>query len=312
MLTISTDHAAPAATLDSIRDELFAGVPWVGLDRLFAVLRDIRSAMPAASWERWRNDEFDHHPLLDLLRQDPMLRRSRDKPRGYAGDAVLLDFIYRIRGPIDGSPLGREIWDHCSSTRPAALGVQARRRILARALDDLLLRPVGSRRVLAVACGHFREGHLSTAVRERALDEILALDSDEQSLGVVQRLFGTAGTRTEHKSVTRLLGKHKLGRFDLAYSAGLYDYLDDNVAQRLTQSLYASLEPGGRLLICNFVPQIYDAGFMEAAMGWQLIYRDEAQLRALADDLPGPPPASIHAWTDPFQAIAYLVVERGA
>src|SRR5215475_11877146 len=35
------------------------------------------------------------HPFAELVLQDPYSRRAREKPRGYAGDAVMLDYIYR-------------------------------------------------------------------------------------------------------------------------------------------------------------------------------------------------------------------------
>ena len=34
-----------------------------------------------------------------MLHADPMARRSFEKPRGYAGDAVLLDDLYGLRVP---------------------------------------------------------------------------------------------------------------------------------------------------------------------------------------------------------------------
>ena len=44
------------------------------------------------------------HPLNDLLHQDPFTCRAYEKPRGYAGDAELIDFIYcrQERLPPDG------------------------------------------------------------------------------------------------------------------------------------------------------------------------------------------------------------------
>jgi len=313
MITLPTPKcSSPIPWLDSVLRELQQGVPWFALDRLFSVLHDLRAEMAPNDWLAWTDTEFVEHPLFAVLMEDPMLRRSQEKPRGYPGDAVLLDYIYRIRGPVDGSPIGREVWDHCTSTRPAALAVQARRRIIACALDDLRRRPAGARRALAVACGHFREGHLSEAVRERALDEVVALDSDAESLAVVSRLFGAAKVRIEPRSAARLLGDRHLGTFDLVYSAGLYDYLEEPFARRLTEALFEKLTPGGRLLVCNFVPQIYDAGFMESAMGWRLIYRTESQLRALADALPPAELQGATTWTDPFEAVAYLLLERRA
>src|SRR3954468_18697149 len=35
------------------------------------------------------------HPMAKFVLEDPYSRRAHDKPRGYAGDAVMLDYIYR-------------------------------------------------------------------------------------------------------------------------------------------------------------------------------------------------------------------------
>ena len=39
------------------------------------------------------------HPLGELLHRDPFTRRGFDKPRGYAGDAVLIDYLYATAPP---------------------------------------------------------------------------------------------------------------------------------------------------------------------------------------------------------------------
>jgi len=45
------------------------------------------------------------HPIAKIILEDPYVRRAFDKPRGYAGDAVMLDFIYKP-GQVNASPLG--------------------------------------------------------------------------------------------------------------------------------------------------------------------------------------------------------------
>ena len=37
-----------------------------------------------------------NHPIRDLLHQDPFTYRAFAKPRGYAGDAVMMDYIYGL------------------------------------------------------------------------------------------------------------------------------------------------------------------------------------------------------------------------
>ena len=80
-----------------------------------------------------------------------------------------------------------------------------------------------------------------------------------------------------------------LSNLDLVYSTGLYDYLPDAVAQRLTQRLYGLLRPGGRLLIGNFEETPNTTWIMDYALDWPILYRDEQAMRRLALGLRGNP-----------------------
>jgi hypothetical protein len=83
-------------------------------------LRDVRNDRPA----EWRShiDTLRASRLLEVLYEDPFTQRAFDKPRGYAGDAVLLDFIYKtpcIESALeDTTEIGRRIY-HFTSTSPA-------------------------------------------------------------------------------------------------------------------------------------------------------------------------------------------------
>lgn len=99
--------------------------------------------------------------------------------------------------------------------------------------------------------------------------------------------------------------------FDFIYASGLYDYLEQPVARRLTAALFDQLAPGGRLLVANFLPDHLDVGYMEAFMDWWLIYRSPAELADVAADIPAEQLAAIEQWDDPWRSITYLELERG-
>jgi SAM-dependent methyltransferase len=73
--------------------------------------------------------------------------------------------------------------------------------------------------------------------------------------------------------------------FDIVYCAGLYDYLRDDVACAVTCALYHQLIPGGTLVITNVDPSNPNKWAQELLLNWPLIYRDRAQMRALAERL---------------------------
>ena len=97
---------------------------------------------------------------------------------------------------------------------------------------------------------------------------------------------------------------------DLVYAAGLYDYLEDDLARALTTVLFKALGSGGRLLIANFTPDTYDAAFMESIMDWRLIYRSPEEVHALASGIPPADVKSIEHFSDDNRHVTYMRVVR--
>jgi hypothetical protein len=253
------------------------------------------------------------HPLRDLVHQDPFTFRAFAKPRGYAGDAVLLDFIYgteeRWPVPETTTPLGRAIFNYTTSA-PAPAGVRARREFIANLLDhlsDKVHRP----HILSVAAGHLREALLSAAVKRRKMGRFVALDADRESLEVVSNTCSFYGVEVIPASFRQMLtGAVQLGTFDLTYSTGLFDYLPQKVAQQLTWAMFAMLRPRGRLVVANFLPGIRDVGYMESYMGWKLLYRTRQEMLEVAERIPEAEVRDIRLFSEENRNILFLQVTR--
>ncbi len=221
------------------------------------------------------------HPLFELAQQDPYTSRAFEKPRGYAGDAVMMDYIYKGAPDHEVTKMGAGIFQ--VTTRVSmGLSVVYRKALLEAHINDTvsLHRPF---RILSVASGHCRELTNSLVLNKAFQGEFLALDADPLSCAEVSNSFPDSKVRAIHANIKDLLtGQVEIGSgFDLIYSAGLFDYLAMPVATRLVQSLIKKLSPTGKLLVANFVPQSYGRGYMECFMNWQLIYRTPDQLREL-------------------------------
>jgi hypothetical protein len=78
----------------------------------------------------------------------------------------------------------------------------------------------------------------------------------------------------------------------------------------LTRHLFSLLAPGGTLLIGNYVPGIFEAGYMEAFMRWHLVYRSPLELTRLCDVLPQNDICCAGPILDDFGNIAYLKIVR--
>jgi hypothetical protein len=87
-------------------------------------------------------------------------------------------------------------------------------------------------------------------------------------------------------SLIKDVGKpaHAENGYDLIYSSGLYDYLNDRVCQALNTHLYAQLRPGGVLIVTNFDPINPIRNVMEYIFEWFLIHRNGKQMFLLAPE----------------------------
>jgi hypothetical protein len=76
------------------------------------------------------------HRLFEIVQQDPYTRRAFQKPRGYAGDAVMLDYVYGGVPPACTSAISRTCFS--ATTRgPRGLSVLYRRCLLRAYLDTV-------------------------------------------------------------------------------------------------------------------------------------------------------------------------------
>jgi len=143
------------------------------------------------------------------------------------------------------------------------------------------------------------------------IDNLYAIDHDPKTIEVVEQ--NAAGTR-----VKPILGSVKdvfkgtldLKPCDFTYGAGLYDYLNDDVASRLTKKLFDLTKPGGTVLVANFLPGNTCIGYMEACMDWWLINRDENQMLELLGDIPEEEIESARTFTEENNNIVFLEITK--
>jgi extracellular factor (EF) 3-hydroxypalmitic acid methyl ester biosynthesis protein len=107
-----------------------------------------------------------------------------------------------------------------------------------------------------------------------------------------------------------ITGRYKVEDFDLIYSAGLYDYLDAPTAAALTARLFEGLNPGGRLVLTNFLQGTPDLGWMESLMDWYLIYRTQAEVKSFANRVPAEQIARMHGYKCPTGCVGYLSLKK--
>ncbi len=278
---------------------------------IYGVLLSCKSLSDESQWQG-TVDRLRQHSILDVLHQDPFTRRAFHKPRGYAGDAGLMDHIYiSDEGlPIPSATLtGEKIFRQ--TTRSSACQAVAGRRALIADFIDNLARKVDRPDILSLASGHLREADISSAIRRRQVNRLVAIDSDAQSLEEISKSYNRCNIECVEASARQVIsGSVDAGTFDFIYSSGLYDYLSDGIATKLTARLFSKLNPGGFLLLTNFLPNIECVGYMETYMDWNLIYRNRCQMIQLTELIPEFEVAHVSAFAEEQLNIVFCLVER--
>jgi len=267
-----------------------------------------------------RDDETDllafatsSQPPAQSPRVLPFPRR-RERPMGEgAGNAVLMDYLYGIdstlRSLLPDGPT-EELFRY-ASTAPASRALRSRRQLLAREIDRSCDQLNGQARILCVGCGHLREVELARSLRHGHFRQFTALDAQALSLQTVEASYAALGIQTQQCTLDDLFyGRPDLNRFDLIYSPGLYEVLDDHDARDLTRNLFARLLPGGRLLMGNFLPGVPDIAYLEGLLDWRPHYRSDASLLDLLLGIPYNDIGGARVFHDLGNCVAFLEVTR--
>lgn len=266
--------------LDSYFDRLQRAACVTIVDELIRTLGKFYDTAAANGELEQFRAECQSHPLHSLTLEDPFTERAFSKPRGYAGDAVMLDYIYRLR-PLSLSDTGAAI--HFMTTGASAARSITWRRDHLGAEISKTVRRARNARVLSVASDHLRELDIVRCMVDHRDFEIVALDQDGESLAEAVNANPDFNVIPINKSISHLFKGRDRAKYNLIYSAGLFDYLTAKTASRLLNRLLEMLAPDGRLIIGNYAPENYARGYMEGMMGWTLLYRNESELEQLLD-----------------------------
>ena len=278
---------------------------------LYAVLHLRRRQASAEQWSQCI-ELVRQHPIQTVIHEDAFTRRAFEKPRGYAGDAPLLDHMYATEHfwpRPEMSWIGQRIY-RWTTLCSACEGVKSRRQVIAETIDATAQRHKDAQ-VMSLAAGHFREAELSTSIIRHKLGRVVAIDSDPQSLQLIDKDYGRYGISTIHATARELIsGKMDLGEFDLVYTSGLCDYLGDSMCQRLALNLFRKLRPGGKLLLTNFLDNVEAVGYMEAFMDWNLIYRNRVQMMEMTSRIPERMIRNVSCFSEENYNVIFLSIER--
>jgi extracellular factor (EF) 3-hydroxypalmitic acid methyl ester biosynthesis protein len=228
----------------------------------------------------------------ETIQRTPFLKRALEKPLGYPGDYGLMVMFYQYKD------MGETIFDRfmhrLSCSQPVAVANQNRVEFLADTIESYYSsKPRAEFKISSVACGPAQELRLfleRSRIEKTGRIDVILVDQESNALDYAIDSLKTAGNnacdfRLKTYKEDAVLGilkqrlfSEQLNNSDVIVCAGLFDYLSDRVASKLTETLVAKLAPGGKLLIGNVSTDHPNKFSMEYFMEWNLVLRSPKQL----------------------------------
>lgn len=306
----------PAAARKIAEDALDAVV--AGLEPAFAKFESAARRVNAKAAKLEKKQEGDgvefvelhkahaRRALHPLLLPAVFLWRIYHRPLGLQGDYGMVRHM--LDDPFQGQSANANLVNGFAVKRPEVLGHQNRVKYLFEALSEEGARVLagGSEfHVLDVGCGPaeaelqiLRKMPWADKVHLHLLDTCPeALAYVREQVAEIQRERGMTFVPPEYLEFdVRALLKQARGEpcYHTTICAGLYDYVPEKPARKVTQALSDLLLPGGLGIVTNVHPHSPTRGIMSHLLGWELILRNVTEVKALAEGC-----GKLKAWRDP-------------
>lgn len=242
--------------------------------------------------EHERHGFYFRKLIWDFILCSPFMNRCNLKPRGYAGDSVMMSMIYS--NDYRGDSTFAKLMHKHPIEHPAAQAVRNRRSLIINMLGDIQAShsKISSQKmnILSVACGPaFETQDILKTKEDCEKYHFFLLDQDRSALleasELIEQREKSLGAKTSvtylNDSVRTMLALPRLKKnwgvtqFRFIYSLGLFDYLTPPVAKAVVGNLFQLLEPGGELVVGNFHALNPSKHYMEYWLDWVLYHRTE-------------------------------------
>lgn len=238
------------------------------------------------------------------FRRETVHGHGLSKPFGYSGDFLMIDKIYlEVRTPHE--PLSA--WDDYFHSHAAPIAVRNRKGYFTTLLGRLTADRSRGLHVLNIGSGPGR------GVREflEASDRpafFTCVDLDVRALKYAQRLLRHWAEQVDFVH-TNALRWRPIRSYDVVWSAGLFDYLDDRAFVRLLSRMWSWVSVGGWVVVGNFSLENPSRSYMEILGDWHLVHRSPEDLRDLAASA-GLPEDSITVESEDLGVNLFLCAQR--
>ncbi|MCM8780441.1 MAG: class I SAM-dependent methyltransferase [Candidatus Omnitrophica bacterium] len=272
----------------------FQGIFNLTVDRIYQDIMDFEKA----NIEKFESEVYRFKKIFEKRYRQyfvygEYVKWCVDKPFGYAGDFKIIDDIYLNQVRTEGFD---SLWDRWFQQLAASCAVRERKEDFKKIIYDFIKnRRNEELRVMDLGCGSCREiRELFEIDSDGVLFDVIfdCYDFDIRAIEYAKQLLNNLNNvNFFQKNAIRLALrkdiKDEIGyKYDLIYSSGLFDYLDERIAVRLINNLNRLLKQDGIMIISNVRDKYSNTSsiWMEWIGEWYLIYRTESEFEKIFID----------------------------
>ncbi len=242
-------------------------------------LQEVHATLQKNVLEKKQLSEF-RNAFKDALSPETMQGHSYLKPFGYPGDFQVIDKIYQLHvSPVDHL----KKWDIFYHQQKAAKAVRNRKAYFKHLLFDLEQNTAESVHVLDLASGPARDVFEFLCCQSTGRTFFDCVDLDENAIQFAASLCSAFAANVQFTKANVFRFRCN-GKYDLIWSAGLFDYLNDRQFVFMLNKYFPLLKPGGTLVIGNFSTNNPTRPYMEVVNDWCLKHRSKDNLIELATE----------------------------
>ncbi len=270
--------AKEISTLNGLFSEFFA-------DKRFSMILEYAND----SRKNWKNIKHAlRKSLAPLYKDSGVWNHSLSKPFGYPGDFAILEHVYDQKTHYASQTALGGLIDLWGISRTLPTAVAERKDLLRNYLANQANMNILDNQVLSIGCGAAREiRELPPLLLEKL--NVTLLDSDERSIDFALNALNQFPANLSIQKVIANGVSDDLGKmlnnkkYDLVYSFGILDYLQDKHALMLIENMKKTVKSGGKILFCIKDATKYDAWFYDWFYDWRFVDRTKNDGNELAN-----------------------------
>jgi len=255
--------------------------------------------------------------LGHFLYQSTAFRRAFEKPHGYPGDYQTLELVYDDVAVSAG--IGKYL-DRYGINAPYSQAIRLRKDLMRDLLYDFIAsskqQKLNIMNLASGGCREIRELFKQTIPYQGKVN-FFCIDQDELALNYSQEKLSDVDTGTFdiHLVKGNILRLEHLdvgpdNNFDMIYSIGIADYLQDRMLKKIFQDSYKKLKKGGRLVVAYKYKDRHKPIAFNWYGDWYFIPRNEGELLALIYEAIGEKNISVQLQREPTGIIFFAVITK--